>query len=205
MLKVFYSCILTFILLDSCSNRKSFEFENPYVNIQIFSKFKMILLAINTDENGARKLQLRDKKGNIMEEITIHNEPFVINRWDKDTINVRFFVTDISLFKPWFLENPDKPKKIGNYNISYTYQKNSGSLSSKTILVDSFKLENQLQQVLFYNKGQIIDSVLIKELIIYQDRFLNVKFNGELTKSITYLSPDDKMIKEFLIDVLCND
>lgn len=203
MKKIFYCGLIFLSFFAACDPEKSIEFTDDETYVRIITKRDLILVAYNHDEDkGPRKLQLRDNYGNIIDEITLRNEPFKVIKWGNDSINICFLGSDIKFFTPWLEENSKKQQKLGNYFINYSYYVNPGGFRSKTISVDSFLINSNFQIVLFYNNNKFIDSVEFSELKIYSHKFSTLKFNNGSSLATTYLTPSEKIIQKYLKEIL---
>lgn len=135
---IFISKLCLFSLFTSCNSKEFYRIEGSDISYQIYPTKEGILRAVNTDGEGVRKLQLFSSTGDLVEEVSMHNEPFLINKWEKNSIEIKFLVNDLKLFKPWYEKNMYKPNKLGKYAISYNYQIVLGGNIRNRIVIDSF-------------------------------------------------------------------
>jgi hypothetical protein len=82
------------MLFISCNRIDFYKFDRNDISFQIIPKKEGILRARNTEGEGARKLQFYSSNGKLLDEITVYNEPFDISRWENDTIEIMFHISD---------------------------------------------------------------------------------------------------------------
>lgn len=188
------------MIFISCN--KFYKFDQDDISFEIVPKKEGILRAINTEGEGARKLQFFSTNGKLLDEITVHNEPFAIRRWENDTIEIMFHIGDYALFEPWFKTNKYKPTKINNYNIIYSYKKISTINPSTRYDIDSFYINKDDHKVTLFSKNKLLNSVPIEEFTVYIDRFEYEEFNNGTISCLEYFCQDQGLIKKYMKDIL---
>lgn len=196
------SILFTLIFFISCENNDFLKFDSNDILFQIIPKKEGILCAKNTEGEGARKLQLYCTNGNLLEEITIHNEPFKINKWASDTIEIIFTIGDYMLFEPWFKTNEYKPTKINNYNIIYTYRIISTINPSTSYDIDSFYINRNNHKVVLFSHKKVIKEILVEELLVNTKRFVYVNFDKGMICSEEFKCQDQNIIKKYINEIL---
>jgi hypothetical protein len=184
--------------LFSCNNESFSKFKNPDTSFQIYLGKAGILRAVNTDGEGARRLQLFEADGKIVDEVIMHNEPFEISSWKNDLVEIKFLVNDLRLFKPWFETNKFKPNKIGDMTIKYSYEMATGSTIREQAAIDSFLIDRPSSKVMFFLKDSLLDEVPIESLLIYESRFVYITMNNGLTTGIDYAPNNKSLMNDFL-------
>lgn len=197
---VYVAAICLFALLLSCNNHHFYKFDNPEVSFQIYPKKEGILKAINTNGEGARKLQLFTTNAKLSDEVIMHNEPFEISKWENNIVEVKFFVSDLRLFKPWFVENKFKPKKIGEYSINYTYVLSPGGSTIESSFVDSIYIDREVNSVSFFLDDNLLNRASIESIEVYRNKFRHYDYENNLI--IEYRPKENSMIKEYMESII---
>ena len=116
-----------------------------------------------------------------------------------------FYITiffSFMLFKPWFKTNENKPTKINNYNIIYSYRMISTINPSLSCDIDSFYIEKKSHKVTLFLQKKMIKEFSVEELLVKIDRFSYVSFNNGIMYGEKYICKDQNIIKKYMKEIL---
>jgi hypothetical protein len=158
------------LLLSSCSNKNIDDLQQLGSSIQLYPTKDGTLEAVNTDGEGTRRLKLLSKNGHVVEEITMHNEPFRISDWKGYVVRITYYTSDLSLFKPWYDTNKFKPLSIGQYSIVYDYKVVSESSSATSEIADSVRVDKTNNSISLFSNQKLLNQYPIPSVTFQDDR-----------------------------------
>ena len=197
--------MISFTLLAvSCGEPDFLKYKDDEISYQICPGISDIIRVEYPEDKGAPSLQLFDKDGKLLDNITINPiARFIITNINNSSIQITYFVAsgqDFDFFIPLFKHNKYNPNRIGNYSINYKYEIENDYSEKQSYKIDSLEIDKQKRTVkLFTNK------TLLVNLPIYS---LNVNISGmtfydTYTKTHVYYKFEKKVLfRDYLSKVI---
>lgn len=157
-------------LLAACTPADGLNGDRPDTSFTFYPTAVGLLRARNTNGEGVRTLAFFPVTGGDREEITMHNEPFVVRSWVGNVVTVSYRTSDQGLLLPWFRSRHNKPTALGGQALVYTYEVMSESSEVSRVPVDSLPVDKELGRVGFFYHGKRLATYAIPLVDFYADR-----------------------------------
>ncbi|MCO5950975.1 hypothetical protein [Mucilaginibacter flavidus] len=148
------------MIVSSCGEPDFLKFEGEETSYQICPGTFDIIRTKYSEDGGAPALQLFDKYGKLLEDITINPiARFLITSIKNSSIQITYFVgagRDFDFFIQSFRHDKYNPSHIGNYSIKYRYEIENGYSEKQGGKVDSIGIDKQKKTVALFSKKALV-------------------------------------------------
>ncbi|WBO86724.1 hypothetical protein [Hymenobacter yonginensis] len=179
-------------LLTACTPEDGLNWDHPDTSFTFYPTAAGLLRAKNTNGEGVRTLTFFPVSGGDQQEITMHNEAFVVRSWVGNVVTVSYRTNYKELFLPWFRGRNNKPTTIGGQTLQYTYEVMTQSSVLSTVQVDSLPVDKAHGHIGFFYHGKQLGTHPIPLVKFYVDR-------AEVFSSTTYSVYEYHPLNEELI------
>jgi hypothetical protein len=150
------------MIVTSCGKPDFLKYGGDETSYQICPGMSDIIRTEYAEDRGAPSLQLFDKYGKLLKDITIAPiARFLITGINNNSIQITYFVasgTDFDFFISSFRHNKYNPNRIGSYSIKYKYEIENDYVEKRGSRIDSITMDKQKKSVaLFYKKTLVIN------------------------------------------------
>lgn len=195
-----YLCVFIF----ACNSADFMKREGPNVSYQICPNNTDIFRLRRTIAQGAPTVQLFDKKGKLMQTITIAPQaPIMITKVENKLIQITYFVgsgDDLKFFLPWFQTNKYNPDHIGLYRIHYTYEISNEYKENKSTNIDSLSIDKKKKIVSVFLKGNLITALPIDVLFLSETELTS--YDQKTSIHSSYIFVGKSLFKDYLQGIL---
>jgi hypothetical protein len=191
------------VIVASCGDPDFLKYEGEETSYQICPGTSDIIRNKYAEDSGAPQLQLFDKYGKLLEDVTINPlAPFLITSINNSSIQITYFVAagmDFGFFIPAFRHDKFNPSRIGNYSINYKYEIEYDFSEERGGKVDSIEMDKQKKTVALFSKKVLVINLPICLLSV---DISGLTFNDDSKTPVFYEFEKKALFKDYLRKVL---